>query len=81
MKECNRCFTEKEEKEFYIKAVNNDGLHCMCKVCYKKEYYNTKKRSDGLKLCKVCGEDKPESEFYKHRLICKNCLNDARRKK
>jgi len=81
MKECNRCHTEKEEKDFFKNAVNNDGLQCMCKVCYKKEYYNTKKRSDGLKLCKVCGNDKPESEFYKYMLTCKTCLSSIRRKK
>ena len=45
MKICSECGKEKKLTEFYKNKSNSDGLHGMCKLCYRtyqKKYKETK---------------------------------------
>lgn len=33
------------------------------------------------RTCRVCGEEKPEGEFYQRRLVCRDCTNARRRER
>lgn len=38
-----------------------------------------KLKAEGKKRCKICGQIKPQVDFYHHCGVCKKCTNERRR--
>lgn len=89
-KTCFACKVEKPSEEFFRCSQSSDGLSSVCKVCDSER---SKERQSRLiikevesKVCSVCGENKPASEFHKADNLkdglysmCKVCKNIRRK--
>jgi len=75
MKKCIKCGLEKPLTEFEVAVRNADGHSSECQVCrslYKRqiaESHRVRNRAlgdkvfEGTKLCKMCGQEKPKTDF------------------
>lgn len=96
-KRCSDCGESKPRAEFYRSKCNGDGLRGTCKTCWLVacEKWRGENRSElregvppsQVKLCSVCGKEKPLSEFHRHketadgrRGSCKACWLAATKK-
>ncbi len=73
LKHCPKCGEDKPVSEFWDKISTIDGLRVHCKVCmyeYNKPIMQAKRTIDRdnipeTKICSVCHQEKPASEFRK----------------
>lgn len=75
-KVCSKCKQEKSKGSFYKSPLRRDGLDSRCKSCVigdnrEKRCANKLKHASGVnasgtKICSVCKETKPKSEFGKN---------------
>lgn len=85
-KVCTKCGVEKPLTEFGKNKNSKDGMQNWCKKCKREYKYNKNSRKmrlkpkDGFKICCICKEEKPTSEFNKNkyhtdglRSNCKEC--------
>lgn len=86
-KVCAGCKQEKDRVDFYAKARNFDGLASVCKCCATARYKARLKvlviHKVSSKICSVCLETKPATEFPNSSTspdglytICKACKNE-----
>lgn len=63
-RKCSSCFEEKSISDFYVKNTKTGMLHKRCKrCCIDKIKVPPKDKTH--KICKICGERKPFSEYQK----------------
>src|SRR3972149_1013198 len=93
-KKCASCKEDKPLSEFHSCPSKSDGRHSWCKACYNA-WRKEKKRAARLakydqwtfnnegKVCPMCGQRKPLSEYYKNKArehgvnsYCKQCNNE-----
>lgn len=85
-KTCSKCHKIKPVTEFYKKKRTKDGLDTICIAC-NREYQNSKKYvkhepiTEGYKVCCICNNVFPVTDFYVDRRLvsgrtnrCKNCV-------
>ena len=68
MKVCSRCNVEQELKNFSKRNLSKDGKTAWCKDCmreYRKELQSRPVPTLLTKLCSLCKEEKPATEFTK----------------
>lgn len=93
-KKCSKCGEVKPLEEFYKRKQRKCGYNSWCISCCKERYVNKqypkpvkqrnyKDNKPGFKFCRLCGEEKPISEFYKKssskdglNYRCKTCVNE-----
>lgn len=88
IKLCKRCNEYKSLEHFTKNKKQNDGVERYCKNCikeYRKEHENSLRLlrridSNGVKICKICNEEKSLYNFSDHpytpdgkQSSCKNC--------
>ena len=57
-------------------ATTNPGLicyPCLCRNMLERKRAKCEDRADGLKVCKICGQEKPNSEYWTKQTACKPC--------
>lgn len=95
---CSKCKDLKIVDDFFKRKTSADGYRNDCKACSKlsdqkrsgkrKEQRQTREiLTEGVKICRICGDEKELSEFHikrgtvdGHRSECKECVKDIKKK-